>query len=96
MPSKPENFSESPSWDSFVQNPVRVDARQITGETEYVKIGSKQLPVKPGDWVVRFSDGTKKRYRDEHFRELFSFIGTKSQDSSGDRPADSGPPGVSL
>jgi hypothetical protein len=89
-----EPSEESPSWDTFVQNPVRLEARQITGETEHVEIGSKRLPVKPGDWVVRFPSGIKKRYRDEQFRELFSFVG-QSQ-SNGDRLSDSGPPGLSV
>lgn len=91
-----ENGDEpSPSWEMFVQNPVRLEARQVTGETERVKIGSKRLPVQPGDWVVRFPSGIKKRYRDEQFRELFSFIGTTSADGA-DEAEDSGPPGVSL
>lgn len=97
---KPDNFrspseKESPSWDAFVQNPVRIQARQITGETEHVEIGSKRLPVKPGDWVVRFPSGIKKRYRDEQFRELFSYVGTTDARSSGGTP-DAGPPGVAL
>lgn len=89
-----DDTSESPSWDTFVQNPVRINARQVTGETEHVEIGSKRLPVKPGDWVVRFPSGIKKRYRDEQFRELFSFVGT--QESGSKRSSDSGPPGVAL
>jgi hypothetical protein len=96
MEDKPENFQSSPSWESFVQNPVRIDARQITGQTERVEIGSKMLPVKPGDWVVRFPSGIKKRYRDEQFRELFSYVGTRSQNNEEDRSADPGPPGVAL
>lgn len=80
------------SWETFVQNPVRIEARQVT-EDQKVKIGGKRLPVKAGDWVVRFPSGIKKRYRDEQFRELFSFVGTT--DSKTQR-SDPGPPGVAL
>jgi sarcosine oxidase gamma subunit len=83
------NGDAEPAWSAAVQKPVRVEARQVTGQPEEIEMGPHVITVHPGDWIVRYPSGQVKAFRKEDFDDLFARA--RGQDQSDDVT-----PGVSI
>lgn len=84
-------------WDVYMQRPMYVEARRVEDHPEKVQISKQRtITVHPGDWVVRFRDGTIKAYKQEQFHKLFHFAQSGPLPSPRDNEHDAGPPGVSF
>jgi hypothetical protein len=74
-----EFTSPDQEWRPAVQRPVRVQARKVTGQPEDLEIGGRVVTVHPGDWIVRFPEGTTKPFRKEEFETLFALARSRDE-----------------